>query len=239
MYMQNPDKFKWAGLAALMSGKIGCFNALFEYFAKSVALGKIKEWYDESNDLIKQNASETIAEWYNNSGDYVKKEIYTKVKKINDDIMAGNKAVFEDIFWQHIAFSQKGIAEIERLFYEKRLHKSAYEAWKLIANGKVWEGNLILLKYEQENVLQDIIYDTHPNSWWWSNLFTTEYLGIVVSPVPDHYNEFPGKDIANFEERWKWIVEDIMPAWESFETDANNRERLLEALREVCKDCCN
>jgi hypothetical protein len=196
MYMKDPVKFKWAGLAALVSGKIG----------------------ERQND----------------------NDLKTGLK---EDIFSGNRAVFDDIFWQHLAFNERGIAEIERLYCSKAINKESYNAWRKIAEGNVWEGNSDLLYYEQKNILQPALYagNNRETFWWWIDSWIAKAVkgNVLVSPVPGHNGVFPGDNISNFDERWKWIKEDIMPAWEKFESNPENNARLREALRKVCAACCN
>jgi hypothetical protein len=195
MYMKDPVKFKWAGLAALVSGKIG----------------------ERQND----------------------NDLKTGLK---EDIFSGNRAVFDDIFWQHLAFNERGIAEIERLYCSKAINEESYNAWRKIAEGNVWEGNSDLLYYEQKNILQPALYagNNRETFWWWIDSWIAKAVkgNVLVSPVPGHNGVFPGDNISNFDERWKWIKEDIMPAWEKFESNPENNARLREALHKVCADCC-
>jgi hypothetical protein len=195
MYMNDPVNFKWAGLAALVSGKIG----------------------ERQND-----------------GD-----LKTGLK---EDIFSGNRAVFDDLFWQHKAFNEKGITEIERLYCSKAINEEAYSAWRKITEGNVWEGNLDLLYYEQKNILQPALYagNNRETFWWWIDSWIAKAVkgNILVSPVPGESSVFPGNNISNFEERWNWIKDDIMPAWEKFESNPENNARLREALHKVCADCC-
>lgn len=209
MYMQNPGKFKWAGLAALTSGKIG----------------------EHQNDFKL---------W-----EYIKSKVgFNEEILFKEDIFKGNQAVFDDLFWQHWAYSEGGIAAIEKLYCNKEITEMGYRAWLKIHEGNVWEGNLALLYHEQKNVLQPKMYAQHGEAWgaWdlMNSIGARFFLGkLIVSTVPDDGGEFPGDNIANFEERWKWIEEYIMPSWERFETNPANKAKLLEALREVCKDCCD
>jgi len=193
MYLNDPTHFKWAGLAAIVSGKVG-----------------------ESQDDFHWGIG----------------------IELKEDVFKGNKAVFDDLFWQHLAFQKGGIKEMERLYCSKTISNEVYFAWQKIAQGDVWEGNQMLLFHEQRNILQNMIYANHSELWW----TVDSWAGIVVrlgnsltSPVPGDPTVFPsGKNIANFDDRWKWIEYEILPSWKSFESNVGNKPILLKALQEAC-----
>jgi hypothetical protein len=197
VYMQNSEKFKWAGLATLVSAKVG-----------------------ESQDDFHWG----VGAW------------------LKEDVFKGNRAVFEDLLWQHLAFQERGIGEMERLYCANAISQEVLDAWQKINEGDVWQGNLELLYHEQKEILQPLLYDNHKKMWW----TVDSWMGIVakmgnmlVSPVPGHSESFPGNNIANFQERWKWIAESIIPAWKAFETDPANGPSLMKAIREACPSCCD
>ncbi len=197
IYQQNPGKFKWAGLAALVSGKIGQRQ---DEFAWGTGL--------------------------------------------KDDIFSGNKAVFDDLYWQHLAYSEKGMAEIERLYCNKKITWEVYNAWQKIDVGDVWGGNLDLLYHEQKNILQPALYAGVTKVFFWTMIDSEvgkliQGENILVSPVPGDDSEFPGKNISDFEQRWGWIKAVVMPHWQVFETDPTNAAELRAALQKVCPGCCS
>ena len=71
IYYMNPEKFKWAGLAAIVSGKVGEASDDYHY------------------------------------------GLFAEFKK---DVFRGNQSVFDNLFWQHLAFQEGGIEQITRLF---------------------------------------------------------------------------------------------------------------------------
>lgn len=201
VYNQNPEKFKWAGLAAIVSGIIG--NSY-------------------KDDIILRNVSGL--------------EFPTAIRN-------GNKAVYDDLLWQHLAYQEKGIEEIERIYCYgltnnvETIPLSVYRAWLKIDQddeNNVWQGNLDLLKHEQKEILQDIIYEPFPIIWDWLEAF-----GYVESPVPEHDEKFPDSDIEIFDQRWKWLTESIIPKWRTYETNTNNNEALKEIYKAYCSECCN
>lgn len=129
----------------------------------------------------------------------------------------GNLAVFVDIYWQHLAYTQGGLAEISRIFRRGQLHPEAYAAWQRIDQGRragesglIWEGNTTLLKFEQREVLQPCVYQGNDTLW-------NEVSGWIDSPIPGHlvtFEEFSrGGNLGNFEQRWAWIETSMLPSW--------------------------
>ena len=196
MYLKNPSRYKWAGLAALVSGKIGI---------------------EEKETRWKPN-----------------------IIGLMTSIMAGNKAVYNDLYWQHLAFEKNGISEIEKLYCENSISQDEYSAWKKISMGNVWEGNRDLLLHEQRDVLQPTLYANHPYSWYLSDTWGGIILNwgnVLKSPVPNDDTEFTSginQNIANFNQRWKWIENHILPKWKEFESNSANKPILMQSLKNVC-----
>ncbi len=220
MYTQNPTKFKWAGLAALVSGEVGT--------APNINL-----------DLLGLPS-------------------YLDPLAFFSSLEEGNEAVFVDLFWQHLAFHEEGLEEIEKIYCAGKLSGKnyitleVYRAWLKISSDNaefIFEGNRDLLYHEQLNVLQPILYDPHPN--WWGflgtytgvfNLFDLAPLGYgtLVSPVPGHGEGFPfSSNIDEFRDRWRWLETSILPEWKEFESDPNNASILKAEHQTYCSSCCN
>jgi hypothetical protein len=129
----------------------------------------------------------------------------------------GNLAVFKDIYWQHMAYEEAGLAELERVFRAGQLDRRALRGWRQIDAGRrtenadlVWQGNATLLHFEQKEVLQPQVYDTNPRLW-------KEIAGWVPTPIPGHRQSFEefarGGNIAHFADRWAWIEQSMLPHW--------------------------
>ena len=73
----------------------------------------------------------------------------------------GNLAVYQDLVWQHEAYLWGGIATLEKIHNEGDLNKEILSYWQIIDEGRrnqnsdlVWEGNKLLLEFEQRETLQ-------------------------------------------------------------------------------------
>jgi len=116
-----------------------------------------------------------------------------------DNLGRGNKAIFEDLFWQHLAASYCGTGQVIGLQTERLKHttdshhreqiQSAIRAWKLVHDGAagkppnhkaVAAGNLLLLQIEQRDVLQPLLYD-----------------GTLAGVAGRLFNDLPHMPVAN------------------------------------------
>jgi hypothetical protein len=129
----------------------------------------------------------------------------------------GNLAVFDDIYWQHMAYDRGGLAELEPIRRAGKLDPFCYEAWSKIDAGRrandqelIWEGNRDLLYYEQKVTLQPAVYDGSLATW-------KALSGWIASPIPGHNETIeaydPRANIGVFADRWRWIEGRMLPAW--------------------------
>lgn len=221
LYLANPEIFKWAGLAAFASASIG---EKMELLA--------------AGNLLRVPAL-VVSEKAANSLNLLSSGMDLAYNMIG----RGNKAIYDDIYWQHLAYRDGGLAEMTALFEEGSLEPQLYLAWRMIDQGwqtgdeeLIWCGNTLLLKYEQKEIIQPVLYDGMLNQQLWKLVSKLhETLGVLIaSPVPEEQKSFrdcvPGGNLGNYEDRWKWCVEKIMPAWQSYETKQPSKVR--ELLRE-------
>lgn len=219
MYLSDPVAFKWAGIAALASQSIG----------DKLSLLRDGSFLHTPTDGL--SAAISFGLWFAAAScDY----IYLQAGE-------GNKAIYEDIYWQHLAYREGGIAELERICEQGDLPQNILEAWQMIDRGKrsgeeelIWQGNGILFEYEQKQVIQPILYDGKINKPLWKAIsVANKVLGVLVtSPVPaegpDFREHVPDGNLAEYSDRWKWCIEGIFPVWKDFET--NHREELRTLL---------
>ncbi|HEU5101065.1 MAG TPA: hypothetical protein VFU22_18700 [Roseiflexaceae bacterium] len=156
-----------------------------------------------------------------------------EVASVSVMLGAGNLAVFEDIYWQHLAYERTGIAELERIAQAGGLDPRVLRAWRQIETGRrsgnqalIWEGNRGLLHYEQQQVLQPAVYDDDPQLW-------KVLSGWIMSPIPGHVETIeafaPGANIGIFEDRWAWIEQRMLPRWKALADGQPGRvERRLQ-----------
>jgi hypothetical protein len=205
MYLRDPSTFRWAGMAAYASAMVG-------------------EGLRQAQ-LVREGVGGPV---------FAAGEIATGAPtgtQMMSALGAGNIGVYRDIYWQHLAYSRGGIAELERVFrtQEIRFPQRALDAWRLIDRGHalvaqgnarqgndlVWQGNEALLRFEQEETLQHGVYDLHREAFRWSSSWPN--MLPLRSPVPGDTADFgtivPGGDLGEFTQRWRWIHDSMLPTY--------------------------
>jgi hypothetical protein len=140
-----------------------------------------------------------------------------EVADISYTLGAGNIAVFEDIYWQHMAYDRGGLAELEQVYRAGRLDPLVWQSWRQIEEGRragdqelIWAGNRGLLLYEQREVLQPAVYAGREATW-------RALSGWVASPIPGHNETIEAFDssanLGVFADRWRWVEGSMLPAW--------------------------
>lgn len=219
MYLSNPAVFKWAGMAVFASASAG---EKMKLVAQINSLTKVPAVFGK--DVVALPAK--LGLW---NGEY----LFGKVAE-------GNRAIFADLYWQHLAYREAGIGELARIYAQGDLTKEMLLGWQQIDLGRrlgnealIWEGNLKLLYHEQRYVIQTVLYEGVFNRTLWKLISLVHQVsGILLdSPVPggaaDFRDAVPNGNLADFDQRWEWCVAHIVPAWQKFE---QNRTAVLERL---------
>ena len=196
--MENQPIFKWAGMAAYASDMVGM----------GISTGKATDIFADST---LRNAGPPVPAGRQNIVD------------LDNMLIEGNKAVYNDVYWLHLAYKDKGLeAVLKEVNRMPPTHgRVLKEAWTLIDKGAkkkdvgaIWAGNLLLLKYEQEITLQPI-YNRYP-------ALSASLSYVMVSPLPFQVGLFRGprssKNIGNFADRWRWVTEVLVPAWRKLDS---------------------
>ena len=107
----------------------------------------------------------------------------TFATELQQTLAEGNIAVFNDLYWQHLAYSNGGLAALTIAFGRAEIHDIQYQGWKLIDRGLasndpdlIAQGNLALLAYEQGVTLQPV-YDKHAD-------LVKEISPLMISILP-------------------------------------------------------
>lgn len=160
-------------------------------------------------------------------------------------LATGSLCVYRELFWPHLAYSERGIQELESCRPNVDLPQSLLWSFQTIERSKrqqdmelCWQANMELLRYEQETLSQRCLYDPAPELWKFlsksSNLLRRLGLPILKSPIPGDassiHDAIQDANIANFEHRWKWISKHMIPAFRSLL--ANDVEGVKAMLRQ-------
>lgn len=187
LYNQNP-KLLWAGMAKLAGGTV--YGGLENGLVMKAAAGAF--------GLPGQIAQ-------------------GQAQFVENKLVGMQQDIFLDLGWQHQAYIERGICEIDAACRRGDISKRNYEAWLDINSGdpeRVWRGNEALLFQEQFNVLDPSYRQIRsgllggPTAW---------VLSMMTQPPIPGGSPFtavvPGGDVTRFQDRWQWITTDMLPAY--------------------------
>ena len=161
-------------------------------------------------------------------------------------IVDANIAVYADIYWQYQAYRQFGLVSLEQAYADELITDSILESWRFLDQQNVDESVVLLAEFEQGVILQDALYD--PLFEFFAGFLSTTSF---ESPIPDHDAPFEGDNIADFDQRWDWTVNMLLPGWSNFQDEQPDRIRddfltfmlntenddvILMAIELVCQD---
>lgn len=195
LFMKKPEKYLWCGLAAFASRQVG--------------LG-IRYWRIPGLDKIFKDNPVLLDKILGNPNlSAVERE------RLNMLLIRGNDGVYAHLFPAFLAFEDGGYAAVAALDVEPAIKMG----FLLIENGEIQEGNDLLLRFEQEITLQTLVYNAAPELWALASRVIYMQLGLDLLPDKKRWTFFeravPGGNIANFNERWKWIAKTMLPLWQA------------------------
>jgi hypothetical protein len=231
LFRRHPE-LQWAGMAKLAGTQV--YGGIQDLHAlRALSSDERLRWLAEAipglppgTAHVLANASTAELDWY------------------EDKLVDMQKQIFTDMGWQHHAYDRGGIDEMRRLASTGALPAEMLPVWEDIASGdpeRIKQGNEALIVREQDMILQDD-YDEilqRPTG----GAFTALLSATANSPVPggapfrDVVNDIrigdditldsplPTGNVANWDDRWRWVTEDMLPAYER-QLDSN-----MEGLR--------
>ncbi len=236
LYLDNKDIFKWAGMAAFASNHIGI--GLLPYHLQGQELLNLE-------DSCRKRG---LANDFN------------LLRHINNRI-------YDDIAWTHQAYLDGGITQLSEMMQEHDLHyQMMLEGWKMLdeavhaqssdlehRNMKIWEANKVLLKHEQEMVVQPLFDQFGALFKRLITLFATlDFTPNHIDTNFKYYSSFVFymykrqlkmlrktyfiPDLTNFEQRWSWLDSKVISSWMQSE---KHNEDLLISLKGIldCEGC--
>lgn len=153
-------------------------------------------------------------------------------------LMQMQQAIFMDLAWQHQAYREGGIKALAAASARGELDQDVFAAWQDIDSGdsgRVSRGNMALLRREQFHVLQGGGYYKQIQDIPDNDLIPQTMSEDAKSPIPPgraspggkpFAEVVPGGDITTFEDRWKWLEKDMIPAYEKL--DPAELQRLVK-----------
>jgi hypothetical protein len=215
------NRLKWAAMAKLAGGEV--YRGFRDEIVPSEELGEALSKVSKRGDA-EISVGELIGGAY---------QLYAGSMDIV--LMQMQQAIFMDLAWQHQAYREGGIKALAAASARGELDKDAFAAWQEIDSGessRVNKGNVVLLKREQFNTLQGSgkggyykqIQDIPDN-----DIIPETMSEQAKSPIPrgkPFAQVVPGGDITKFEDRWKWLEQDMIPAFERL--DPAELQRLVK-----------
>lgn len=240
LYVDHRDLFKWAGMAAFASSQVGVALAFTEMM---LTPGRMMEnrTPHKTDDLFEgvgffiAEAAKTLF-----SLPFTVYDVASRSILLNDleEIRKGNNAIYNDIAWAHRAYLGGGLAEIEENISENE-REFLLAGFCMIEQGRkllvsdndpeeaktlIRKGNVKLLRHEQINTLGPV-FDAISSQGRVVVSFGSELNFGEAAPsgsvsrasFADHFGYFDtlagNRSVTNPEHRWKWIEENVLPAW--------------------------
>jgi hypothetical protein len=216
LFLKNPDLFLWPGMAAYASQQVGVGIA-----ASGGPFG-----VQEPGIMPDPITAEELLRPFNDTIENLSLFFPNRFREL---LIAGNDGVFRDIVPLFLAYLDGGLDAVTALAVDERL-KSGFRlidagarmresGLTLAGNEAVWEGNKLLLRYEQEVTLQGLVYD--PDRVLWKLASGAVFMRFETGPVPNparwtYFQEaVPFGDVGEFSKRWQWIGGTMLPMWDS------------------------
>ena len=159
---------------------------------------------------------------------------------LQQELMGIQKDIFNDLAWQHQLYAEEGIDGIRMAAGEGEIDATTLQAWEDIASGdesRIWAGNTQLLYREQHDIIQPS-YDRIQQRID-GPLMASFSSWLAESPVPGGQRftdvEGFGGNVMSFDDRWNWIANDMLPAYQAL--PVADRDRLINTpLQDLAND---
>ncbi len=260
-YLQQPDVFKWAGMAAFASNQVGVALQVAELLMAPHALVAVPDRENDDDLLAIGLRLYQLGLGLAFTVPVALHAATTRPLLLNDlDLLKqGNDQIFDDIAWAHLAYMQAGIGAIEANVSEIE-HPYLLQGFRQIDAGVkkladpeqreagkalIRKGNITLLRQEQELTLASCM----------GSLSRIGKLIVSLGGAMDfqeaNRNTAGGSwftryfgilpvlsgqvSLARFEDRWKWLEDEALPLWDQIDTayaPATSFHRRLVAMAE-------
>jgi hypothetical protein len=234
LYEQNRSIFKWIGMAAFASHRVGLALTPYEIYTNKKGSVKL-------STVLELDPLDTMSDI--------------------DLIRYTNNKVFRDIAWVHFAYKAKGFEEIERLLKNNNHYKLVLEAFRCIhegekllkinnrkANHLLWKSTFLLIKHEQEYVIQPCFERLSKGFRTFMTLFTAMdfgasnitrdwksntsfYIFMWIRGLMLMLKTFSLPDITKVEHRMFWINRRMFAIWKRID----RKDKMLKSKLEILK----
>ncbi len=255
-YLQKPELFKWAGMAAFASRQVGIALAFSEMMH---APDQFVIQEEATNQGFSFDPARLFRSALNNLfsvPSFMHSVAARQLFLVDlDEIRRGNNAIFADIAWAHAAYQESGIGEIEKncckeneeyLLTGFRMIDEGFRILEKAGNEEearrvIWNGNVLLLRHEQLNTLQPVFDAISPQGRIVVSFGSELDFSGAVENVKASFSSFSGyfetltgiKSVTDREQRWQWIENDVLPSWDRVDCtygEGSGLKKQLEAF---------
>jgi hypothetical protein len=254
-YLQKPELFKWSGMAAFASRQVGIALAFSELMHAPDQIVVQEETPDQGFSFdpgkLFRSAVNTLFSVPSFMHSVAARQLFLSDL---DEIRRGNNNIYADIAWAHAAYLESGITEIEKNCGREE-DEYMLKGFRMIDEGALMlkkggnedarrmirEGNVLLLRHEQLNTLQPV-FDAISQQGRIVVSFGSELdFSGAVENVKASFSSYSGyfetltgnRSVTDREQRWQWIENDVLPAWEKVDCtycEGSGLKKQLEAF---------
>ncbi|MEI7769863.1 MAG: hypothetical protein WCI67_07745 [Chloroflexales bacterium] len=243
-YLQQPDVFKWAGMAAFASNQVGLALMVAEALMAPRTLAAAPQISGGDGLLTLGAKIYRLGMSIAFTVPVALHDAAIRPLLLNDLelLKQGNDQIFDDIAWAHLAYIQAGIGEIEANVSEigqpyilqgfrmidAGVKKLADPDQREAGRALIRKGNITLLKQEQEQTLASCMDNLSRIGKLIVSLGGAMEFedasrnGAGGSWFTGHFGILPvlsGQvSLDRFEDRWKWLEDEALPLWDRIDT---------------------
>lgn len=145
LFLRHPE-LQWAGMAKLAGGLV--YAGMQDlHVLRGLSADERLGWLASAMPGMPPGLAQVLA----HAGE-------AELDAYEDTFVSMQRQIFEDMGWQHAAYDRGGIEEMRSLAARGELSPQLLTVWEDIASGdpeRVQQGNMALLRREQETILQD------------------------------------------------------------------------------------
>lgn len=236
LYQQEPQLYKWAGMAAFASFHVGEKMKLWNW--KKAGIKSFSATCNKKNRTLEDD--------------------FQVIRIINNKI-------FSEIGWVHLAFCQMDFLSFQTLLLEKGRHqivigafdklntareRAKIEGYSGAVNEMVWAANTEILWHEQSEVVQPLFdklsgffsgamtffasfdYKINHQQTSWKN-HSRFILFMLFNGFGIVKKNWFIPEVTNLEHRWYWIFNDLLKRWRKVESMVDLITSEIELLADM------
>lgn len=235
-YLEHPRIYKWAGVAAFASHRVGLAIAPYDFVVDDDGVRDVHDGFGQPRSTVLEDL---------------------------DLLRQTNNMVYADIGWAHLAYvaPDGGLQAVEKGLADLPSHHRVVRGFELIDDGRrmldrgssrggeeaIWRGNALLLEHEQRVTVQPQFEKLAPSFDVFLSVFTsmdfdadnlridwltnTSFFAYMWTRGAGHLvRTLSPPDIRQVEHRWYWVRSRVYPLWQRVDRTDRDLRRKLSAL---------